>query len=89
MKIGGVSGWLEAARLAEAAGLPASSHAFPELSVQLLPVTPTGRRLEYLDHAGPILAEPVRIENGSAILSDEPGTGLEWNEGLIERLLAA
>ncbi len=30
MKIGGVSGWLRAAALAEAAGVPVSSHIFPE-----------------------------------------------------------
>jgi mandelate racemase len=29
MKIGGVTGWLRAASLAEAASLPASSHTFP------------------------------------------------------------
>ena len=61
MKIGGVTGWLRAASLAEAASLPASSHTFPEFSVHLLGVTPTRHRLEYLDHAGVILTEPVRI----------------------------
>src|SRR5918994_1942268 len=53
MRIGGVSGWLRGAALADAAGLPASSHTFPELSASLLAVTPTCHRLEWLDHAGP------------------------------------
>ena len=78
MKIGGVSGWLRAAALAEAAGLPASSHTFPELSVHLLAVTPTAHRLEYLDHAAPILAEPIRIVDGHAVPPDRPGNGLQW-----------
>jgi mandelate racemase len=78
MKIGGVSGWLRAAALAERAGLPVSSHAFPELSVHLLGATPTAHRLEYLDHFAPLLAEPVRIENGYALAPDRPGIGLEW-----------
>ena len=78
MKLGGVGGWLRAARIAEGAGLPASSHTFPELSVQLLALTPTCHWLEYLDHAGPILSEPVRIENGHAHPADATGSGLEW-----------
>ena len=45
--------------------------------------------LEYLDHAGPILTKPIRIKEGHALLPDRPGSGLEWNEQLVERLLAA
>ena len=86
MKIGGVSGWLRAAALAERAGLPASSHTFPELSVHLLAVTPTRQRLEYLDHAGPILADPIRIEDGYALPPECPGSGIDWSEEVIERV---
>ncbi len=88
MKLGGVTGWLRAAALVEAAGLPASSHAFPEFSVHLLGVTPTCHWLEYLDHVGPILADPVRIANGHALTPDRPGAGLEWDEDAIQRALA-
>jgi mandelate racemase len=87
MKLGGVSGWLRAAALAEAAGLPASSHTFPELSAHLLGVTPTAHWLEYLDHAGGILAEPVRVENGHVLTPDRPGSGIEWNEDAITHAL--
>jgi mandelate racemase len=80
MKIGGVSGWLRAAALAQAAGLPASSHTFPEVSVHLLGVTPTCHRLEHLDHAGPILTRPVRVENGYALPPEGAGSGIEWDE---------
>jgi mandelate racemase len=78
MKIGGVSGWLRASALAEREALPASSHTFPEVSAHLLAVTPTRHRLEYLDHAARVLAEPIRIEDGHAIVPDRPGIGLEW-----------
>jgi mandelate racemase len=88
MKLGGIGGWRRAATLAEAAGLPASSHTFPELSAHLLAVTPTAHRLEYLDHAGPILTTPVRIQAGQAWPANQPGSGLEWNEELVARLLA-
>lgn len=86
MKLGGISGWLEAAKLAQTAGLPASSHTFPEFSVHLLAVTPTCHLLEYLDHIGPILEQPVRLINGFAITPDRPEAGIEWNEALISKL---
>jgi len=88
MKLGGVSGWLRAAALVAAAGLPASSHAFLEVSVHLLGVTPTAHWLEYLDHVGPILTEPVRIVDGQAVTPDRPGSGLEWNDDAVQRSLA-
>jgi mandelate racemase len=83
-----VTGWLRAASLVEPSGLPASSHAFPAFSAHLLGVTPTRHWLEYLDHAGPILTEPVRIKNGHAWTPDRPGSGLDWNEDAVQRALA-
>lgn len=88
MKVGGVSGWLRAAALAEAAGLPVSSHIFPEFSLHLLGVTPTCQWLEYLDHLGPLLKETVQIKDGVAMIPDRPGSGLEWNEEEVKRWLA-
>ena len=87
IKIGGVSGWLRAVALAEAEGMPASSHLYPEVSAHLLAVTPTRDRLEYLDLAGPVLQEPVRIENGNAVIPTSPGTSVEWNEESVQRYL--
>lgn len=85
MKIGGVTGWLRAAALAEAAAIPASSHLFPEVSAHLLAASPTGHWLEYVDWAEPILQEPLRIEEGHARIADAPGTGIAWNEENVER----
>jgi mandelate racemase len=86
MKLGGVTGWLQAAALARAAGLPASSHTFPEVSAHLLAVTPTAHYLEYLDHAGPVLAEPVCVREGHVLIPDRPGSGVEWDEAVLGRL---
>jgi mandelate racemase len=87
VKIGGVSGWLRAVALAEAAGMPASSHLYPEISAHLLAVTPTRDRLEYIDLAGPILKEPIKIEDGNAVIPASSGTGVEWDEESIRRYL--
>ena len=86
MKLGGVSAWLRAAALAQEANLPASSHTFPEFSSHLLAVTPTAHRLEYLDHAGPILIDPVRVVDGIVKIANRPGAGIEWNEDAIKTL---
>lgn len=87
VKIGGVTGWQRAADLAERAGLPLSSHLFPEISAHLLAVTPTAHWLEYVDWAEPILETPVCIENGQAIAADTPGAGISWNEEAVARYL--
>src|SRR5258706_7451086 len=52
-RIGGVTGWMRAAALAQGAGLEMSSHLFPETSAQLLPVTPGCHWLQYVGWADP------------------------------------
>lgn len=84
-QIGGVTGWLRAAALAQAAGVPCSSHIFIEVSAHLLAVTPTGHYLEYLDVAAPILAEPLRPVDGAVCAPARPGIGLAWDEDAVRR----
>ena len=89
MKIGGVTGWLRAAALAEPLGLPMSSHLFPEVSAQLLAVTPTAHWLEYVDWADAVLVEPLRLADGRTVPRETPGLGLEWDEAAVARVLVA
>lgn len=88
MKIGGVTGWLRAAALGQAYGMPLSSHVFPEVSAHLLPVTPTAHWLEFLDFARPLLREPVRLTDGKVCASDAPGSGLDFDPAAVERYRA-
>jgi len=85
-RIGGVSGWIQAAALAAARRVEMSSHLVPEISVQLLAATPTAHYLEYVDWADAILEEPLVIENGHAIVPDRPGIGLKWRMDAVETL---
>jgi len=85
MKIGGVTGWLRAAALGQAYGVPLSSHIFPEVSAHLLPVTPTAHWLEYLDFARPLLREPVAIVNGCVSASEAPGSGIDFDPAAVAR----
>lgn len=89
MRIGGVSGWMRSAALAESAGMPMSSHLFPEISAHLLAVTPTCHWLEYVDWAAPILAEPIQIKDGHAIIPDRPGNGMVWDEAALSKYSVA
>ena len=84
MKIGGITGWLRAMALAEAASLPLSSHLFIEASAHVLAVSPTCHFLEYLDMAGAILAEPVRPVGGM-VAARGPGLGMAWDEDAVAR----
>ena len=84
-RIGGVSGWQQAAALADVAAIPLSSHLFPEVSAHLLAATPTAHWLEYVDWAEPILLEPLRIVDGHATPPDRPGNGLGWDTAAAER----
>jgi mandelate racemase len=84
-RIGGVTGWQRAAGLARARGIRMSSHLYPEVSAHLLTVTPTAHWLEYVDWAHPLLAEPLRITDGHAVIASRPGNGLEWNGDAVRK----
>ena len=83
MKIGGVTGWLRAAAIAQAQGIRVSNHLWPEISAQLLCVTPTAHWLEYADWWNPILREPLVVEKGMANVTGALGTGVAWNEAAV------
>jgi mandelate racemase len=84
-RIGGVTGWMRAAALAQGAGMEMSSHLFPEVSCHLLAVTPTCHWLEYVDWADPILQEPLRLKDGHVVIPDQPGIGMTWDEKAVKR----
>ncbi|MCC6179951.1 MAG: mandelate racemase/muconate lactonizing enzyme family protein [Chloroflexi bacterium] len=84
-RVGGVTGWMRVAALAEAWKLPLSSHLFPEISVHLLAASPTAQLLEYMPWAEPILAEPLVIEAGAVMVPRRPGLGLAFDEAALER----
>jgi len=83
MRIGGVTGWLRAAAIAGAAGVPMSSHLYPEVAAHMMRVTETAHWLEWQDWADPILQKPYEIKGGLLHIPDVPGVGLEWNEDAV------
>src|SRR5580658_1593284 len=84
-RIGGVTGWQRAAGLAAAHRIEMSSHLFPEVSAHLLAATPTRHWLEWVDWAAAIVEEPLRVEDGYAVVPERPGNGLVWNQKAVEK----
>ena len=84
-RIGGVTGWLRAAALAATHRIAMSSHLFPEVSAHLLAATPTAHFLEYMDWADRILAQPLEIVDGFAVVPQRPGNGLTWDAKAVEK----
>jgi mandelate racemase len=83
MRIGGVTGWLRAAAVAGVAGVPMSTHLYPEIAAHVLRVTETAHWLEWQDWADPILLKPYEIRAGLLHIPNVPGIGLEWNEDAV------
>lgn len=85
MRIGGVTGWMRAAVIAGAAGLPLCRHLYAPVSAQLLRVSELADSMEWSDWIEPILAEPFKVKDGYATVTDKPGNGVEWNEAAVRR----
>ena len=88
MRIGGVTGWLRAAAIAGAAGVPMSTHLYPEVAAHVMRVTETAHWLEWQDWADPILQKPYEVRGGVLQIPDVPGIGLEWDEAAVATHLA-
>ena len=87
MRIGGVTGWMRAAAIAGAAGIPMSTHLYPEFGAHVMRATETAHWLEWQDWADPILQKPYEIKDSHLHIPDVPGVGLDWNEDIVARNL--
>ena len=83
MRIGGVTGWMRAAAIAAAWGVPMSTHLYPEVAAHVMRATETAHWLEWQDWADPILQRPYEVKESRLLIPDVPGVGLEWDEDVV------
>lgn len=83
MRIGGVTGWMRAAAIAGAYGVPVSTHLYPEVAAHVLRVTETAHWLEWQDWANPVLQESYALKDSHLVIPERSGLGLEWDEAAV------
>ncbi len=84
-RVGGVTGWMRAAALAEAWNLPICSHLFPEINVHLVAAAPTACYLEHMPWGEELFRERLDLVDGKMRVPDRPGLGFTWDEDAIAR----
>lgn len=80
-RLGGVTGWIKAAALAEAWDIPVAPHSHPERHLQLAAAIPNPLVLEFLvpidGYVGKLFSGVPEIVDGYMTPTDAPGFGLE------------
>jgi L-alanine-DL-glutamate epimerase-like enolase superfamily enzyme len=84
-RIGGITPWLKVAHLAETFNVPVCPHFLMELHVALCCAVPNARWVEYIPQLDDITTNRMRIENGRAFPSLDPGLGIDWDYPAIAK----
>ncbi|MEK9659074.1 MAG: mandelate racemase/muconate lactonizing enzyme family protein [Chloroflexota bacterium] len=83
LRIGGVTGWMRAARAATREGVGVTAHLAPEISIHLLAATQNARYVEWLPATAPLFKRPLHMREGDLLVPEEPGLGMEWDEAAV------
>ncbi|MGI8552078.1 MAG: mandelate racemase/muconate lactonizing enzyme family protein [Dehalococcoidia bacterium] len=83
MRVGGLSGFVKAAHLAEAYNRPVVSHLATEILAHATAAAPNGLTVEYMPWSFALFQEVPKVEDGMLVLSERPGLGLEFDEAAL------
>src|SRR5262249_35290560 len=84
-RIGGVTRWPRAPGLPPPPPPQMAPHPLSPGGAPPLAATPPAHFLEYVDWADKILAEPLEIVDGFAVVPQRPGNGLAWDAKAVEK----
>ncbi len=86
-RMGGPAEFLKAGHLAEAYGVPVSSHLYSEMSLPLLAALPNALILEHMPWFEDLYDARITLDsNGHATLPDRPGWGFSFDPAAVRRL---
>ena len=88
-RVGGFTGFLKAAHLAEAFNLPVVSHLATELFVHAMAAVPNALTTEHVPWAFPLFEEVPRVEEGHIVIPDGPGLGLRFDTKALDAMEVA
>ena len=87
-RMGGITEYRRAAELCRAYHQPVSSHLFMEASCHVLAAAPNGLILEHMNWWEDLFTEPLAVEDGSVVVPDRPGLGLDLSARALQRFRA-
>jgi L-alanine-DL-glutamate epimerase-like enolase superfamily enzyme len=84
-RMGGVTGYLDAAALCKAYHTPVSTHLFMEASCHLVAAQPHGIILEHMAWWQELYDEPLTVTDGHVVIPQRPGIGLRLDARAVQR----
>ena len=85
LRVGGLTGWMKVAHMAEAHNLPVVTHLAPEVLCHALAAVPNGLTVEYMPWSFPIFKWVPPAVDGYIELPQTPGLGLEFDKDVLTR----
>lgn len=84
-RAGGITPWLDIAKLAHACDRPVVSHLAPEIQMHLIAAIPNGWTVEYMPWSYAMFREVPWPRAGMLELGHQPGLGLEIDDAAVAR----
>ncbi|GAA2009304.1 mandelate racemase/muconate lactonizing enzyme family protein [Nocardioides kribbensis] len=88
-RVGGITPWLRIAQAAQAHHVPVCPHFLMELHVSLCGAVGGSGWLEHIPQLRAITRDELRIQDGSALMPEHPGLGIDWDRDAIDGMRVA
>ncbi len=75
----GITEWLKIAHMADCHNMQVSPHFVMELHLPLVAAIPNSLFVEYIPSLNPVLTEPLKLQDGCFVPSEEPGLGIPFD----------